>query len=211
MNRDDFETRVLDLWMKTRIPLTLAHLQYHCNVKRKKLKEWLDEMVVEGVLELDVSDDGEMVWQVPGAERPPSGPRSFAEMEKLDALRPGKRSRGADEMAGLDVARTALTVAGRARNEISRPPKDGEKSLLVSAGLSLLGPVGWLYAGAFKEAIPATIALLIVGKILPAFLLMPILMVALPLSAITGLIYAWQYNKTGERTPLFLGGKSEDK
>ena len=78
MNREDFETRVLELWMTTRIPLTRAHLQYGTGVARRRLNGWLDEMVADSVLECDVDDDGEMVWTVPGAARALDGPRSFA-------------------------------------------------------------------------------------------------------------------------------------
>lgn len=213
VNRDELETRVLDLWIKTRIPLTLAHLQYHTGIKRKKLRDWLDELVIDGTLEVDVDDDGEMVWRVPGAHRPGDGPKSFAELERLDGLRSQvkanvkakAKSRTRERSVGdpFDMATQALTLANHARGALDRPRGENEKSLLVSAGLSLLGPVGWLYAGALKEAVPATAAMLLLGAILPSFLLMPILFLALPLSSIAGLIYAWQYNRKGRRTTLF--------
>jgi hypothetical protein len=193
----------------------VAHLQYHTGVKRKKLKAWLDEMVADGVLELEVDDDGEMLWQVPGAKRPPEGARTFAELERVEALRSqakAKVGRGRDgELGGMDVARQALTLAGRAQNALDRPRAEGDKSLLASAGLSLLGPIGWLYAGSFKEAVPAVVAQLLIASIVPSFLLMPLLLVLLPLSSLAGLIYAWQYNKKGQRTTIFLGDKSSSE
>jgi hypothetical protein len=76
-----------------------------------------------------------------------------------------------------------------------------------------LGPLGWLYAGSLREAVPASAAWLllaaIASKILPAVLLMPVLMVALPLSGIAGVVYALQYNRTGKRQRLF--GNSDAK
>src|SRR6185436_10552783 len=44
VNREDFETRVLELWMTTRIPLTRAHLQYATGLVRRRMNAWLDEM-----------------------------------------------------------------------------------------------------------------------------------------------------------------------
>jgi hypothetical protein len=220
VNQDEFETRVLELWMKTLIPLTLAHLQYHTGVKRQKLKSLLDDLVLEGVLEMDADDDGEVVWKVPGALRPSDGPTSFAEFERRETIRADARrkvrtrSEGKsrrDDHYGLGAAGQALALAGEAKKALDRPRVEGEKSLIASAGLSLLGPIGWLYAGSLKEAVPATIAQLLIAAIVPSFLLMPVLLVALPLSALAGLVYAWQYNKKGERTTIFLGdGKSTE-
>ncbi len=219
MNREQFETRVLDLWMTTRIPLTRAHVQYHTGLARRSLNKWLDEMVTEGVLEVDVDDDGEMVWRVPGAARPIDGPRTFAELEKHGRireeakrkLREGRgggargrsRARDDDEAIGLGLA-----LARRASSSLERQG-DGEhrKSLLLSAGLSFFGPLGWLYAGSLREALPASAIALLVMTIVPTFLLMPLLWLIMPLSALTGLVYAWQYNRHGHRTPIFLDDK----
>lgn len=209
MNRDDFEASVLDLWMTTRIPLTRAHLQYRTGAARRRLNGWLDEMVAEGVLECDVDDDGEMLWTVPGAARAAGGPRSFAEAEKLAGLRAEARRKVRENRSKGD----ALALVRRAAEgpPAVRPEEDDgkQKSLLLSAGLSFFGPLGWLYAGSFKEAIPAAVVALIVWQIVPTFLLMPILWLAMPLSAIVGLIYAWQHNRSGERTPLFLDGEKK--
>ena len=74
-------------------------------------------------------------------------------------------------------------------------------------GLSFFfGPLGWLYAGSFRETIPAAVLYVmvagIVSKILPAFLLMPVLMVLLPISAIGGI-----GSTVGSSTPrLAMGG-----
>jgi hypothetical protein len=217
VNRDEFETSVLDLWMTTRIPLTRAHLQFRTGVARRKLNGWLDEMVAEGVLECDVDDDGEMLWTVPGAARAIDGPRSFAEAEKLAGLRAEVRRKVRERHENRSVASEALVLARQASGPPARVrPVDGDadvkqKSLLLSAGLSFFGPLGWLYAGSLREAIPAAALAVLITAVIPTFLLMPILWVAMPLSAIAGLIYAWQYNRSGQRTTIFLedGKKGE--
>ena len=220
MNREQFESRVLDLWMTTRIPLTRAHVQYHTGVARRQLNKWMDEMVSEGVLECDVDDDGEMLWKVPGAARPIDGPKSFAELEKHGRIREEARrklreraggrgrSRGGDDAVD-DALGLGLALARRDSSSLERPRGGDEnrKSLLLSAGLSFFGPLGWLYAGSLREALPATAIALVAAAIVPTFLLMPILWLVMPLSAITGLIYAWQYNRHGHRTPIFLDDK----
>jgi hypothetical protein len=116
-----------------------------------------------------------------------------------------------DELGG------ALALAKRAhgvKQELAKSPKAGEKSWVTSGIASLLlGPLGWLYAGSLREAIPASAAWLAFGalasKIIPMFLLMPVLMVALPLSGIAGVVYALQYNRKGGRQRLF--DKKKDK
>lgn len=222
MNREQFESRVLDLWMTTRIPLTRAHVQYHTGLARRQLNKWMDEMVTEGVLECDVDDDGEMLWQVPGAARPIDGPKSFAELEKHGRIREEARrklreraggrgrSRGRDDAVD-DALGLGLALARRDSSSLERPRGEGDnrKSLLLSAGLSFFGPLGWLYAGSLREALPAAAIALVAAAIIPTFLLMPILWLVMPLSAITGLIYAWQYNRHGHRTPIFLDDKKE--
>jgi hypothetical protein len=128
------------------------------------------------------------------------------------------KSRPRDEEDGDDDAASstsdlggALELAHRAnrvRNELAKPPKQGDKSWLKSGVASaLFGPVGWLYAGSWREAVPASVAYLLLGtlawKILPMLLLWPVLMIGLPLSGIAGVVYALQYNKKGSRQRLF--------
>jgi len=133
--------------------------------------------------------------------------------EERAALAPRPRAPATKKDADADDLDTAMMVAKGARlaktakDEIARPREKGEKSWLVSSGLSLvLGPLGWLYAGSFREAIPAGLLYVILLSIfskLPFFLIMPVLMVALPISAIGGFVYALQYNRHGKRTRLF--------
>jgi hypothetical protein len=118
-----------------------------------------------------------------------------------------------DELGG------ALALAKRAhgmKQELAKTPKQGEKSW-VKSGLAsmLLGPLGWLYAGSLREAIPASAAWLafaaLASKIIPVFLLMPVLLVALPLSGIAGAVYAVQYNRKGGRQRIFNRDKNKPK
>jgi hypothetical protein len=137
-----------------------------------------------------------------------------AQRDAKSSGRPG-RDRGTSRGVDLDV-NTAVAIARQARGELDGNVRgEGEKSILWSAGLSLLfGPVGWLYAGSWRESIPAAAAWLaaavIASKILPMFLLMPALMVLLPISAIAGVLYAWQHNKQGSRQRLFGDSNSDD-
>lgn len=119
---------------------------------------------------------------------------------------------GKDDGIGgaLELARKAQGV----KAELTKAPKQGDKSW-VKSGLAstVLGPIGWLYAGSLREAIPASVAWLAFAAIaakLPWILLMPVLLVAMPLSGIAGLLYAVQYNRHGGRQRLF-GDKGEKK
>lgn len=108
----------------------------------------------------------------------------------------------------LELARHAQGV----KAELSRPTKKGDKSWRVSAGLSaILGPIGWLYAGSWREAVPASAAWVVMFSllnwILPTILLLPALVVAMPLSGVAGALYALSHNRKGARQRLF----GEDK
>ncbi|MEO7732447.1 MAG: hypothetical protein ABIY55_15870 [Kofleriaceae bacterium] len=122
----------------------------------------------------------------------------------------------ADQLEGLGGALELATKANRVKNELSRTPRKGDKSWIASGVASLaLGPVGWLYAGSLREAVPAATATMllaaIASKILPVILLWPALMVVMPLSAIAGVVYALQYNRAGGRQRLFEGDKAKAK
>lgn len=131
--------------------------------------------------------------------------------KRLPAARPQREERDDDDDdRGSDLG-GALELAHRAnrvKNELQKAPKQGDKSW-VKSGLAsaLLGPVGWLYAGSWREAVPASVAYVVLGtlalKILPMLLLWPVFMVGLPLSGIAGVVYALQYNKKGSRQRLF--------
>ncbi len=114
----------------------------------------------------------------------------------------------ADQLESLGGALELASKANRVKHELSRTPRKGDKSWIKSGVASLaLGPIGWLYAGSLREAVPATVGWIalaaLASKILPVVLLMPVLMVVLPLSAIAGVVYALQYNRNGSRQRLF--------
>lgn len=142
-----------------------------------------------------------------------------ARQAELVTRRKPARDEDEDDDGGGGGIADALALAKRAhgvKQELTRAPKAGEKSL-VKSGLAsmLLGPLGWLYAGSMREAIPASVAWLafaaLASKIIPMFLLMPVLLVALPLSGLAGVVYAMQYNKTGHRQRLFDKDKDKPK
>lgn len=133
------------------------------------------------------------------ADREPASARRKAEADDDD-------DRGGDLAGALELA----TRANKVKQELARKPGKGGKSWVASGVASLaLGPLGWLYAGSLREAVPASAAWLllaaIASKILPVMLLMPVLLVALPLSGIAGVVYALQYNRHGGRQRLFKG------
>jgi hypothetical protein len=122
--------------------------------------------------------------------------------------RPRRDRDEVDSLEGLGGALELATKANRVKQELARTPGKGEKSWIKSGVASLaLGPIGWLYAGSLREAVPASVAWVALGalavKILPLFLMMPVLMVIWPLSAIAGVVYALQYNRHGSRQRLF--------
>ena len=122
------------------------------------------------------------------------------------------RRRSADPLEDLGGALELASKANRVKQELARKPRKGEKNWMISGGASLLGPIGWLYAGSLREAVPATAAWLLVASvvwnILP-FLWMPLLMVVMPLSGIAGVVYALSYNRAGQRQRLFSDKKDK--
>jgi hypothetical protein len=126
---------------------------------------------------------------------------------------PRKRTKvsATDDLEGaLELTRKVRGV----KEELTKPREGNEKSWLWSGGLSLvLGPLGWLYAGSFKEAIPASAAYLLLMTIavkLPfMFVLMPAFLIGLVVSGFVGIYYSVQFNRHGERTRLF--GKEDPK
>jgi hypothetical protein len=112
----------------------------------------------------------------------------------------------ADVLAGdlsgaLELAKKAHGV----KRELARKPKQGDKSWVKSGVAStLLGPLGWMYAGSLREAVPASAAWLVFAALASKlFLLMPVLLIMMPLSGIAGVVYALQYNRHGSRQRLF--------
>lgn len=130
---------------------------------------------------------------------------------KRSAGAAGEEASPGDLGGALELARQAHGI----KQELTRPPRQGDKSWVKSGVASLvLGPIGWLYAGSWREAVPASAAWVafaaLASKFLPMFLLFPVLLVALPLSGIAGALYAVQYNRSGRRERLF-GDKGSKK
>lgn len=250
MNRDEFQAKVLEVWAKSRVPLTGVNLQYLAGVTPSQLDRLVEGMLDSGLLDINTSDD-EGDYVVTGLARSASGATSCEEYVKKRKLIDEAKARilakragepapqdealsvtddQAGEVEDLDdedndergmasiVGKAALMASGKALVALDKPlalldkPRGkGEKSLAASAALSLLGPVGWLYAGSFREAIPATAAAIAVYTILPSFILAPFIIVGALASSAVGLTYAWQFNRKKGRTPLFLRGKSDKK
>jgi hypothetical protein len=198
MKQPEFEKRVLEIWVRSRVPLTAAHVQHLTGAPRAKVKKWLDAMAIEGALEVDVDDDGEMTWKVRGAERAASGPATVAELERFERL--------ASEV-GVGGAERALSRGSRATGLAPNGGAD-RKSVVASGVLSLvLGPFGWLYAAPLRESVPAVIALCVAASFVPRLLLTPLFAIVFPLSGLAGVYYALRHNQTGERSGLFSDRK----
>jgi hypothetical protein len=203
VTRDEFEHRLLSLWMTTRMPLTRANLQFVTGVPRAKLGKWLDQLVADGVLDVDADDEGEMVWGVRGAARAQKGPEKPEDVKKLGDLKAEvNAATAAGAAAGAGMA--LVKFSGNAAHSLLTAGGDGKKSLVASGLLSFFfGPLGWLYAGAFKEAVPAAIVYALFWLLLSHFAIFAPLFGLLHLaSAGAGLLYAHKYNQRGERTPL---------
>ena len=132
-------------------------------------------------------------------------PRHESEGESVVRRR---RDEEFDHAEGLGGALELAGKANRVRGELARKPGKGEKSWVKSGIASTaLGPIGWLYAGSLREAVPAATAwvgiMYVLTKFLPALLLWPALLVALPLSGLAGVLYALSYNRSGGRQRLF--------
>lgn len=136
------------------------------------------------------------------------------EVRKGQALIVQKQSRGRPKLDDLGSTLELATKANEVKAELARKPGKGEKNWMTSGAVSaLLGPIGWLYAGSMKEAVPAAVGwvllLTIASKILPTVLLFPPVIVAMGLSGIAGVVYAVQYNRKGGRQRLFTDGKKQ--
>jgi hypothetical protein len=110
------------------------------------------------------------------------------------------------------LSRLSAEVDREARRPLAVPAKPasgGGKSILASGLLSFFfGPMGWLYAGSFREAVPGALAYVLVCAIVPRFLLVYLLGSFNALSALAGVLYAWSYNRSGRREALVLKDRS---
>jgi len=205
VTRDDFEHRILSLWMTTRMPLTRANLQFVTGVPRAKLEKWLDQLVADGVVDVDADDDGELVWGVRGAARAQKGPEKPEDVKKLADLK--AEVGGAGVAAGSAMALVKVG-AGAARTLVAAP--EGKKSLVASGLLSFFfGPLGWLYAAPLKEAVPAIVVYTLFWIVFSHFALFaPIFTLLHILFGALGVGYAWRHNQKGERSSILTDPKA---
>ncbi len=273
MERDEFQSKVVELWTKSRVPLTEANLQQVTKVSGDDLSNRLDDLLGDGVLDLQVDATGNLTYSVVGTARSTEGPKTCEVFERKRALleeakrrilarRAGKstpkkrpeqvvayetptptkpaqaivrtlkpldtyeadRSEDKDEdededngssiagmvgKAALVASTAALVTLDKPLAMLDKPRRKGAKSLAASAGLSLLGPVGWLYAGSFREAVPAVLAQVALFAVVPSFMLAPFMILGALASSAVGAGYAWQFNRKKGRTTLFLPGASQ--
>jgi hypothetical protein len=197
-----FEARVLDLWARTRLPLTRANVIAATGAPRAKADLWLDAMVKGDLLELDSDDDGEMLWVVRGTKRPARG------LETLDEVR---RMQAASHDAEIVVSRRGGALATRSPS--AALARGGDKKSVVASGLLsfFLGPLGLLYAAPLKVALPAVLAWVVACSLIPKFILVYLLGAISPVCAILGVLYAIGYNVAGERVTLFGRDGKEPK
>ncbi|HEX9103147.1 MAG TPA: hypothetical protein VF997_13140, partial [Polyangia bacterium] len=128
------------------------------------------------------------------------GPDKPEDVKKLADLK-AEVAGGATSAAATGAAALVKVGAGAARSLVTAG--DGKKSLIASGVLSFFfGPLGWLYAGSFKEAGVVALVYFLLCAIIPHLLLAPLLAIAHPLSAAVGVLYAWKYNQKGERATL---------
>jgi hypothetical protein len=153
------------------------------------------------------------------AEHQPAPRRDSAESKPRPRRASAEEPAAFSTKASLEDLGSALALARRAQDvkaELARPKKKGDKSWKVSAVASAaFGPLGWLYAGSWREAAPAgaawVVLLYLASWILPTVLLLPMFLVAMPLSGIAGALYAFGHNRNGSRQRLFTDDKPAPK
>ncbi len=200
--------------MTSRVPLTQTNLSFYTGFSHKQVRRHLDEMIKQGLLDFDSDDEGEFLYKVRGSVRPSSGPQTLvrctscgkASVQGTRCNRCGQflDTRLATLSQGATRASSALTLLQQGARGLTQTGQ-GEKSLVVGAALGLLGPFGWLYAGAWKETIPAA-ALWVLLCSLPLVkpLLWVLIPILLPVSALIGFAYTASYNRKNQRTTLVL-------
>ena len=97
----------------------------------------------------------------------------------------------------------------RFRRDGYKPAVADEKNVAVGGFLGLFGPLGWFYAAPHREAGLAAAVFFVAASILPRIVFIPLLTLLLPVSVLIGVLYAWQYNRSGQRTGLFLDGPED--
>lgn len=200
--------------------MTQANIIFYTGVASKPTRKYLDAMLKEGLLEFDSTDEGDVVYVVRGSSRAVQGSTQLVTCFRCTRATPLQTRCGrcgqvlnesffSQATQKLAKSSTALQLFRPLKQDLLQQ-KPGNKNVLTGAALGLLGPLGWLYSGAWRETVPATIiwSVLISFSLIKwsVLLLAPIL---LPLSAIVGGLYAFHYNRTGQRQSLVLDGLEE--
>ncbi len=212
MRPQDFEQAVLELAMTTRVPLTRANIVFYSGTTTSKADKWLDEMVRDGLIEFDSDDDGELIYKVCGASRPSVGAK---ELTRCTACRRASAAGSRCSRCGqlLDSHLRALKeevegkLVGAALRKLPQAALlssggSGEKSVALGGALGLLGPLGWFYAAPLSEAMIGSAAFFVLWA-LSKWLVIGLSGVLLPVSALIGALYAYKYNRTGQRSSMF--------
>lgn len=162
------------LWTTTSYPLTEAALAEHSGLSRAEVTSGMRALLREGTVDIGVTDSGELCWVLPGLAR-----------RAVSVAAPASKwSQG----LGIRFERDPLA-----------------KSVLLSAGMGLLfGPFGWLYAGAWVEALIGIALYVGLGLTLPRFMLGTFFGVLHPTCAVIAMLAAWHFNRTKSRQMVVL-------
>src|SRR5262245_27668878 len=68
---------MLELAMTTRVPLTRANVLFYSGAGAREADKLLDQMLRDGLIEIDSDDKGEIIYTVCGAKRPSDGPTAL--------------------------------------------------------------------------------------------------------------------------------------
>jgi len=155
------------------------------------------------VVDMEVTSTGAIAWCVRGVARAPAAEALAVQAPSLPAS-PAIQGEVASEVAKPVAKSQGVSIPGFGwKLGFSADPD--RKSILLSGGASLLfGPFGWMYAGAWKEVLPAIAIYAAVVALFPKFLIATLLGVVHPACGVVGMVYAYRHNRTKARTPLLL-------
>ncbi|HEY8209514.1 MAG TPA: hypothetical protein VIG99_18625 [Myxococcaceae bacterium] len=221
MNGREFEEFIRTAWTTTHAPLTNENLQRMSGLPRSDVEHLMRGLMRKGVVDMDVTASGAIAWCVRGVARAPepapasapaptSGPATLAPADPPRAAalavppRPPPAPPISGEVAPSPGKSYSVTVPGTGWR-VGFTPDPERKSILLSGGASLLfGPFGWMYAGAWKEVVPAIAIYAGVVFLFPKFLIAALLGVLHPACGVVGMVYAYRHNRARARTPLLL-------
>lgn len=196
VNREEFE-RIVQAMRAEGVALTMPNLMLRTELPRATIERWLEEV------ERGRREDRDE-WKKPaGSDNPMDALRSQVDTLRREAVK-AVATAAVREKFGLEET-------PRVHGAIQRADKD----LRWGAGLGLVGgPLGLFYAAPLHVAAAASagyVAAILLLRLIPVFgsvavaYLVPLVHLG---CAAAGAAYAWRYNRTGRRTPLFPGGIS---